>query len=106
MARKKLQTKIIGQATTRGYLENVIGKTISNFAYGFDKPYHPETHQGEIIILHFTDGSSLSIQIGSNAMKLASKHKGLKPRDIHADLLAIYHRKGFDSEVAFSKEES
>ena len=99
MAQKKAKPKITAQSISQGYLDNIIGKTIASFEYGFDKPYHAEAHQGEIIALHFTDGSSLSIQIGSNAMNLATKHKRLKPRDVHADLIAIFHKQGFDSEI-------
>ena len=99
MPRKNMERKITAQSASRGYLDRVIGKTIASFEYGFDKPFHSEAHEGEIIILHFTDGSSLTIQIGSNAANLAAKHKALKPRDVHTDLIAIFHPQGFDSEA-------
>lgn len=96
--RKKLRPEISAQAVSKGYLDKIIGKTIASFEYGFDEPFHPQAHEGEIIALHFTDGSSLSIRTGSNAMNLASKHKGLKASHFHADLIAVFHPKGFDSD--------
>jgi hypothetical protein len=104
MPRKKRKPEISAQTVTQGYLENIIGKTVASCEYGFDKPFHSDAHEGEIIVLHFTDGSSLSIQIGSNAMNLAEKHKRLKARDVHADLIAIFHRQGFDSAIPSSKQ--
>ena len=98
--RRKLRPEISAQAVSQGYLDKTVGKTIASFEYGFDKPFHAQAHRGETIALHFTDGSSLSIRTGSNAMNLPSKHKGLKASDFHADLIAIFHPKGFDSDEA------
>ena len=39
------------------------------------------------MILHFTDGSSLGVETGSNAGNLASGREGLTPEDVHVDFI-------------------
>jgi len=74
----------------RRALEKVVGKTISNVEYGVEAS-HPEwKHEGEAIVLHFTDGTALSIEVGSNAKNLSEVHAGLKPGDIHTELLPMW----------------
>lgn len=62
------------------------GKTIERVQYGFTEPIS-EVHESEVIILHFTDGSTLGISTGSNALNLSTKHEGLLPGDIHVDFM-------------------
>ncbi len=47
-------------------------------------------HEGEAIVLHFTDGTALSIEIGSNVKNLSGTHPDLKPEDFHNDLIPIW----------------
>jgi len=61
------------------------GKTISKIEYG-KRESNPKLHESEGLIIHFTDGTSMSILVYSNAQNLASEHKGLKPNDVHTDL--------------------
>jgi hypothetical protein len=86
---ERLKPTIAAQTVTSGALEKCKGKTISDWEFG-SVNLGPECHMSERIILHFTDGSKVTIDIGSNAWNLAHDHKGMKPSDMHADLLAMY----------------
>jgi hypothetical protein len=92
---ERLNPTIKAQTISFGYLQNCKGKTIADFEYGFAELL-PDCHQTERIILHFTDGSRLTIDIGSNAFNLSTEHKGLKPKDFHTDLIAIFRKDGKD----------
>lgn len=72
-----------------GYLAAAIGKTISKIEFG-EKQTHPEVHRAEAIVLHFTDGTALSITVGSNAQNLASNFPGLKPKMFSTDLMVFW----------------
>ena len=65
--------------------ERMKGKTIERVEYGFRKP-HPALHQSEVLIIHFTDGSILGIDTGSNIGNLCSEKPGLQPNEFHVDL--------------------
>jgi hypothetical protein len=86
---KKLRPTIAAQTITSGALNRCKGKTIADWEFG-TTDLGPECHMSERIILHFTDGSRLNVDIGSNAWNVAHDHKGLKPSDIHADFIAMY----------------
>jgi hypothetical protein len=64
----------------------IVGKTVAKVEYGF-RSKHDEVHQSEAMILHFTDGSILGIDTGSNALNLSHDHEGLAPKDFHVDLI-------------------
>ncbi len=71
-------------------LEKVVGKTISNVEYGVEAS-HPEwKHEGEAIVLYFTDGTALSIEVVSNATNLSEVHLGLKPGDVQTELMPMW----------------
>lgn len=76
-----------------GGLQNSKGKTIADFEYG-TKELGPENHRAEAIIFYFTDGSRMSIDIGSNAFNLAQEHRGLKPENFRTDLIVMYSKDG------------
>jgi hypothetical protein len=49
-------------------------------------------HEAEAVVFHFTDGTALSIEIGSNARDLSAS-RDLTPPDVHVDLLPFWsHR--------------
>jgi hypothetical protein len=49
-------------------------------------------HAAEAVVFHFTDGTALSIEIGSNARDLSAS-RGLTPPDVHTDLRPFWtHR--------------
>jgi hypothetical protein len=62
------------------------GKTVASVDVG-DRRQIPQVHEGELIVIHFTDGTALSIDTGSNAKNLSQQHKGLKPEDFHTDFM-------------------
>jgi hypothetical protein len=67
-------------------LPAIIGKTVARVEYGYCKQID-SVHQSEGMILHFTDGSILGIDTGSNACNIADKHEGLQPDDFHVDFM-------------------
>jgi hypothetical protein len=71
-------------------LEQAVGKTIAAVEYGPVEGLAGWAHEGEAIVLHFTDNTALSIEIGSNAGNLASEHPNLEPEDFHADLIPLW----------------
>jgi hypothetical protein len=71
-------------------LEKAVGKTIAGIEYGAEASLPEWKHEGEAMVLHFTDGTALSIEIGSNAKNLESRHPGLRPGDIHTDLVPMW----------------
>lgn len=74
-----------GLITMLNAIKAAIGKTITAVEYGRE-PSSPNCHEREGLILHFEDGTSLSILIGSNAQNVAQKHENLSPNDFHTDL--------------------
>jgi hypothetical protein len=67
-------------------LPTIKGKTVERVEFGFRQPIEG-VHQSEAIILHFTDGSSLGIDTGSNAANIASEYEGLRAEDFHVDFM-------------------
>ncbi|OFW41086.1 MAG: hypothetical protein A3J28_15810 [Acidobacteria bacterium RIFCSPLOWO2_12_FULL_60_22] len=63
----------------------MVGKTVAKVEFGFRENIEG-VHGSELLIVHFTDGSILSIDTGSNAGNLAHQHEGLKENDFHVDL--------------------
>lgn len=91
MTHNKLQPTIAAQLVTAGALDDSKGKTIADWEFG-TVALGPECHLSERIILHFTDGSKLKIDIGTNALNVSQDHKGLKPSDFHADFIAYIEK--------------
>ena len=71
-------------------LAQAVGKTIAAVEYGPVEGLPGWVHEGEAIVLHFTDNTALSIEIGSNAGNLASEHPNLEPEDFHTDLIPLW----------------
>lgn len=65
------------------------GKTVERVEFG-SCPSREGVHQTEAIILHFTDGSILGIDTGSNAGNLASEYEGLRPEGVHVDFMLLW----------------
>jgi hypothetical protein len=90
VVKNRIEPEIPAQDVSHSSLKKTIGKVIRDVEYGFDKPFHPSSHQAETIIFHFTDGTSLSIQIGSNATNVSSEHPSIKASDFRTDLIALF----------------
>jgi len=56
------------------------GKTVARVEFGVAEE-SPEHHRGELLIIHFTDGSILSIDTHTNAASLPGHPEGIKPSD-------------------------
>ena len=78
-----------GPESARVSMENAIGKTIDHIWFGPDPSDHPDVHQGERLVFHFTDGSDLEIVIGSN---LGSEmfRKGLRTTHARLSFIPLY----------------
>lgn len=72
-----------------GELRKAVGKTIQSVEFGEVEDY-PGARNSEAIVLHFADGSSMTIRIGSNAENVASAHEGLEPQEFHKDLMVFW----------------
>lgn len=70
-----------------GEFEQAIGKTIAKIDAGEFIPGEG-CHRREVIIFHFTDGTALAIDVGSNAGNL--KSFGFDPTQFSTDLIPIW----------------
>jgi hypothetical protein len=70
----------------------MVGKQIEEVEFGETK-FHKEAHLSEAINIYFTDGTAVTIRIGSNAYNLACEYKNFKPSDIHTDIMLFWAEK-------------
>ena len=86
--------KITGPPSPEHKLQTVleaVGKTVAAVEYG-EVESRGGMHEAEAVVFHFTDGTALSIEIGSNARDLSAS-RDLTPPDVHADLMPFWsHR--------------
>ena len=81
--------KIVGPPLPELKLEEIkkaAGKTVKFIEFGVTEKV-PNVHQNEAMIIHFEDGSSLSVDVGSNIGNLCDDHEGLNPNDLSLDLI-------------------
>jgi hypothetical protein len=62
------------------------GKTVEKVEFGFREELEG-VHQSEALIIHFTDGSIMSVEAGSNIENLLSDEKRLRLEDLHVDFI-------------------
>jgi hypothetical protein len=65
---------------------SMTGKTIERVELGFRKEIKG-VHGSEALIIHFTDGSIMGLESGSNAGNIVNKGNGLRPEDFHVDFV-------------------
>jgi hypothetical protein len=86
--------KIIGPPSPEDKLQTIleaVGKTVAAVEYG-EVEDRPGMHAAEAVVFHFTDGTALSIEIGSNARGLSAS-RDLTPPDVHTHLRPFWtHR--------------
>lgn len=70
-------------------LEKAVGKTIAAVEFGVESSLPEWKHEGEAMVLHFTDGTALAVLVGSNAKNLSGVYD-LDPGDVHTDLMPIW----------------
>lgn len=75
-----------------GKAQRMVGKTIEKIEFG-ETNFHEDAHQGEALNIYFTDGTAVTFQIGSNAYNIASDYEGIKPSDIHTDIMLFWAEK-------------
>lgn len=59
----------------------MVGKTVASVEVGHRRQI-PKVHQSELIVVHFTDGTALAIDTGSNAANISDK-----PAEFHTDFM-------------------
>lgn len=73
------------------WLKRCVGKTVHRVEFGIEQvPPGGEIHHSEAIVLHFTDGSSVCIRVGSNVLNLKSEGKLSHPSDVTTDLMVFW----------------
>jgi hypothetical protein len=86
--------KIIGPPSPENKLQTVLapdGKTVAAVENG-EVEDRRGMHAAEAVVFHFTDGTALSLEIGSNARGLSTS-RDLTPPDVHTDLRPFWtHR--------------
>jgi hypothetical protein len=90
------EPKIIGPPSSGfkvGELGKAVGKTISAVEFGKVEGLPAHVHEGEAIVLHFTDGTAMSIEIGSNVKELFYGPGGFQPGDIRTDLMVFWRNR-------------
>lgn len=60
------------------------GKTVERVEVGYRED-REGVHGSEVVIIHFTDGSIMGLETGSNAGNVASNHDGVRPEDFHVN---------------------
>ena len=65
-------------------LKKIINKRIRSVEFG-EVEKNEDCHEAEAIIFHFCDGSSMAIDIHSNAYNLKSEY-GISPDEVHTSL--------------------
>jgi hypothetical protein len=86
--------KIIGPPNPQNKQQTIlkaVGKTVAAIEYG-EVESRRGMHAAEAVVFHFSDGTALSIEIGSNARDLSAS-RDLTPPDVHTDLRPFWtHR--------------
>lgn len=80
--RPKLKTNVPRPEFKLGDLQSAVGKTIVGVEFG-EEEVEEDCHQAEAIILHFSDGQSLAITVGSNILHADPED----PSDLETDLM-------------------
>jgi len=71
-------------------LKKIINKRIKSVEFG-EVEKNKDCHEAEAIIFHFYDGSSMAIDIHSNAYNLKSEY-GIPPNEVHASLDILWDK--------------
>lgn len=61
------------------------GKTVDKMEFGFRQDIEG-VHGSEALIIHFTDGSIMSIDTGSNVRNILGFENAVRPEQFHVDL--------------------
>ena len=72
--------------------QKMVGKQIKKVEFGKEE-FCKDCHQCEAINIYFTDGTAMTIRIGSNAGNIATKYSQIKPSEIDTDLMLFWAEK-------------
>lgn len=72
--------------------QRMVGKQIEKVEFG-KEDFCEDCHQCEAINFHFTDGTAMTIRIGSNAGNIANEYSQIKPSDFQTDLMVFWAEK-------------
>lgn len=70
-------------------IRKAVGKTVQSVEIGTRESL-TRLHESEAIILHFTDGTSLGIDTGSNVQNVAGNHKGMDEQEFNVDFMMTW----------------
>jgi hypothetical protein len=71
-------------------VEQMVGKTVKAVEVG-ERRRIPNVHQGEVIVIHFTDGTALEIDTGSNAANISNRVGTIRPEEFHTDFMLEWY---------------
>jgi len=80
----------LGAEFVRAQIESAVGKTIERIQFGPCRSTSQHEHHGEWLTLHFSDGSRLELENGSNAAQLPN---GVKASDVSLSFIALYRER-------------
>ena len=63
----------------------MVGKTVTSVDVGRRRP-HAKTHEGELIVIRFSDGTAVAIDTGSNAANISDD-----PQQFHTDFIVEWY---------------
>ena len=69
--------------------QDMIGKQINRVEFG-EVEFNGDLHSREAIIIHFEDGSAVSIRVGSNVNDIIGNCEKLQPSDFHTDIMLTW----------------
>ena len=69
--------------------QQMVGKTIEKVEFG-ERDSYKEAHEAEGLNIYFTDGTAISVQIGSNSANIASDYEDLSASDFHTDIMLFW----------------
>ncbi len=87
--------KLVGPPDPQHKMDTIqyaVGKTIAEVEFGRVER-RENVHNTEAIVLHFTDGAALSIEVGSNAWNLSGEDSGLSTSDFNTDLMVFWRER-------------
>jgi len=77
----------LGPHAVRSQIEKSVGKTIDRIQFGPSPSGSRHEHHGEWMTLHFSDGSRLELETGSNAAQLPN---GVKASDVSLSFIGLF----------------
>ncbi len=71
------------------HMNRIIGRTVARVESGLRENFE-EAHSSDVILIHFTDGSVLGLDTGTNACNVSSSHGDFPPSEFDVYFIAKY----------------